>query len=79
VAAGRISQEFLVRRRRRRLIIRTESCVARSGPPAPTRARRLFDASVDQTDARNDILGCFVDQTDARKSMADDPVINRRG
>ena len=29
------------------------------GPPTPTRARRPFDASVDPTEARNDILGCF--------------------
>jgi len=25
----------------------------------PTRASRPYDASVDQTEARNDILGCF--------------------
>jgi hypothetical protein len=36
----------------------------RVGPTTPTRARRPFDASVDPTEAR--------------KSMADDPVINRR-
>jgi hypothetical protein len=29
------------------------------GPTTPTRARRPFDASVDQTEARNDVLGCF--------------------
>src|SRR6516165_3722589 len=28
------------------------------GPTTPTRAGRLADASVDPTDARNDILGC---------------------
>jgi hypothetical protein len=33
--------------------------VARVGPTTPTRAGRLADASVDPTDARNDILGCF--------------------
>ena len=37
--------------RRRRLAIRTECRVARVGPTTPTRARRLFDASVDPTDA----------------------------
>ena len=31
----------------------------------PTRARRPFDASVDPTDARNDILGC-VGRSDRR-------------
>jgi hypothetical protein len=29
------------------------------GPTTPTRAGRLADASVDPTEARNDILGCF--------------------
>ena len=33
--------------------------LARVGPTTPTRARRPFDASVDHTEARNDILGCF--------------------
>src|SRR5262249_8236423 len=33
--------------------------VACVGPTTPTRAGRLADASVDPTDARNDILGCF--------------------
>jgi hypothetical protein len=28
-------------------------------PTTPTRAARSFDASVDPTDARNDIVGCF--------------------
>jgi hypothetical protein len=32
--------------------------LARVGPTTPTRAGRLSDASVDPTDARNDILGC---------------------
>jgi hypothetical protein len=31
----------------------------RIGPTTPTRARRFADASVDPTEARNDILGCF--------------------
>jgi hypothetical protein len=31
----------------------------RVGPTTPTRAGRLADASVDPTDARNDIVGCF--------------------
>jgi hypothetical protein len=42
-------------------------CARRSA--TRTRARGLFDASVDPTDARNDILGCFGrsdDPTDAR-------------
>src|SRR5262249_10472321 len=37
----------------------TASRVARFGPTTPTRARRPLRASVDPTDARNDILGCF--------------------
>jgi len=37
----------------------TDSRVARFGPTTPTRAGRLPDASVDPTEARNDILGCF--------------------
>jgi hypothetical protein len=36
------------------------------GPPTPTRARRPFDASVDPTEARNDILGCFGQSTEGR-------------
>jgi hypothetical protein len=32
--------------------------LARVGPTTPTRAGRLADASVDPTEARNDILGC---------------------
>jgi hypothetical protein len=32
--------------------------LARVGPTTPTRARRLADASVDPTEARDDILGC---------------------
>ena len=35
--------------------------LARVGPTTPTRARRLADASVDPTAARNDILGYFAD------------------
>jgi len=31
----------------------------RRSSDTPTRAGRLFDASVDHTDARNDILGSF--------------------
>jgi hypothetical protein len=31
--------------------------VARVGPTTPARARRLFDASVDPTDARNATVG----------------------
>src|SRR5262249_17306472 len=42
----------LNRCRRRRLIIRTDCRVARVGPTTPTRARRLYDASVDPTEAR---------------------------
>ena len=34
----------------------TDRCVARVGPTTPTRAGRLFDASVDHTDARNSRL-----------------------
>ena len=37
----------------------TESRLARFGPTTPTRAGRLADASVDHTEARNNILGCF--------------------
>ena len=37
------------------LIIRTECRIARFGPTTPTRAGRLADASVDPTDARNDV------------------------
>jgi hypothetical protein len=33
--------------------------LARFGPTTPTRARRLADASVDPTDARNDIASRF--------------------
>jgi hypothetical protein len=33
--------------------------LARFGPTTPTRARRSLAASVDPTDARNEILGCF--------------------
>ena len=43
----------LDRRQRRRPIIRTDCGVARFGPTTPTRARRLADASVDPTEARN--------------------------
>ena len=39
-------------RRRRSLIIRSDCRVARFGPTTPTRATRLYDASVDPTDAR---------------------------
>jgi hypothetical protein len=49
----------LDRRRSRRLIIRTDSPPARFGPTTPTRAGRVADASVDYTEARNDIVGCF--------------------
>jgi hypothetical protein len=53
--SGRSPQPF----RRRRRIIGTDCRVACFGRTPPTRARRLADASVDQTEARNDILGCF--------------------
>src|SRR5262249_36457949 len=33
--------------------------LAHFSPTTPTRAGRLADASVDPTEARNDILGCF--------------------
>jgi hypothetical protein len=45
---------------------RNPSYRERSGPTTPTRAARLADASVDQTDARNLLLGYF----DANSSVA---------
>jgi hypothetical protein len=38
-----------------------------------------FALRSEDTDARNDFVGCFGRSDDALKSMADDPVINRRG
>jgi hypothetical protein len=41
--------------------------LARFGRTPPKRATTFVAASVDQTEARNDILGCVVDQTEARR------------
>ena len=42
-------------------LMTAESCAKASAirPTTPTRAARLADASVDPTEARNDIRGCF--------------------